>query len=111
MERYTPLGALERCTPLSVVERCNQARPVPRRPPLSPPLSARAPSAGPHPTPWRTFSSTTVQMLSLCSLLTKSALSLMMSGIVCARAQRSGRAGGTLPAGLRAEPSPALLGE
>ena len=40
-----------------------------------------------HPTPCRTFSSTTVQMLSLCSLLTKSALSRMMSGIVCARVQ------------------------
>lgn len=40
-----------------------------------------------HPTPCRTFSSTTVQMLSLCSLLTKSALSRMMSGIVCAHGQ------------------------
>ena len=35
-----------------------------------------------YPRPWRIFSRTTTQMLSLCSLVTKSALSLMMSGMV-----------------------------
>lgn len=35
-----------------------------------------------YPSPWRSFSKTTTQMLSLCSRVTKSALSLMMSGMV-----------------------------
>ncbi len=38
--------------------------------------------AGNHPRPCRNFSRTTVQMLSLCSRVTKSALSRMISGMV-----------------------------